>query len=219
MEWRRTRPSLGCSSEVKPGRQVSIPSSGLLLRGRTGSREARAQLPDTFSSQQPHDQLRFSLPTGPQFPAWLKQEQWCSPVRGCFSGFFSQLLYNLNIARHLDEFVLVSAPCIWCQGIVCPGKVVYGQNGVGPLFAEGICPWMVLRGNSAYLRVLLLTLTVPICSDLKDQTEATVSGIILGHRPFRKGRYLILHRSHPWFNQDNFCSFPLDSMTQRGLKQ
>lgn len=139
MEWRRTRPSLGCSSEVKPGRQVSIPSSGLLLRGRTGSREARAQLPDTFPSQQPHDQLRSWLPTGPQFPAWLKQEQWCSPVRGCFSGFFSQLLYNLNIATWMSS--------CWSQhhvygakGSFALARLCTDRMGLGPSLQKGSAP-------------------------------------------------------------------------------
>ena len=54
-----------------------------------------------------------------------------------------------------------------------------------------------VKGNSASIGDLLLALPVPIYSDLKDRTEAIVSGIILGHRLFRKGRHFTSHHSYP----------------------
>lgn len=92
--------------------------------------------------------------------------------------------------------------------------------GLGPSLQKGPAPGVGARRDSACLRALL-ALPVPIYSDLKDDTEPVVSGMTLDHRIFRNGGHLTTYRSHPptLDYQDNFCSFPLDSMTQMGTKQ
>lgn len=77
------------------------------------------------------------------------------------------------------------------------GEGVCRQNGVGPFLTEGPAYGVGGRVSSAGLRALLLAPPVLIYSDLKDKTEAIVSGMILGHRLFRNGRYLTTHHSHP----------------------
>lgn len=172
--------------------------------GNGDSREAQAHLPGAFllptasGLLSPWPLGRLPNIPEPQFPSWLNGSN-DAPYWELF--LWALLPVQILLGKALSAFVPVSegrwegSICSWWGG-------GWTEWDWAPPYSRGLhsercrVPWGG-DGGSERQRGLLLALPVPICSDLKEETKPTASGVRGGNRIFRNRRHLTIHCSYP----------------------